>query len=78
MVLLCVFIAHYELRNTFFAEKILQLIKPECIISEYFLGRGKNKETKKNKYKEEIKMEKSYSLFKLLKFPRFSRRCPSG
>ena len=70
MVLLSVFIAHYELQNTFFAEKILQLIKLECIISEYFPRRGKNK--------EEIKMEKSYSLFKLLKFPRFSRRCPSG
>ena len=45
----CVFIAHYELQNTFFAEKILLLIKLECIISEILFPRERGKKKKKQK-----------------------------
>ena len=59
MVLLSVFslpIMNYK--TLFFAEKILQLIKPKCIISEILFPRErKKKRNKKNKYKEEIKTE---------------------
>ena len=56
MVLLSVFslpIMNYK--TLFFAEKILQPIKPKCIISEYFPGRVKNKETKKINKKKKLK-----------------------
>ena len=60
MVLLSVFSLPIMIYKTlFFAEKILQLIKPKCIISEILFPREreKKKRHKKNKYKEEIKME---------------------
>ena len=78
MVLLNVFslpIMNYK--TLFLQKRYCSLLNQNTLLVNISQGEEKTKK-QKNKYKEEIKMEKSYSLFKLLKFPRFSGRCPSS
>ena len=77
MVLLSVFslpIMNYK--TLFLQKRYCSLLNQNALLVN--ISQGEEKTNIKNKYKEEIKMEKSYSLFKLLKFPRFLGRCPSS